>query len=153
MRRLITCTILFLCTASTLNAQTRNWIYQWNNAYNIGNDPNSPDPEYLEIIQSGRRITINQGIQNATFEFEARKQKWEGGQWVDDGPGDINKMEALENAGPVAITVVGHGGHVFGASNVLLLQLNQAGVNSSVKKFNIKHDLGDDEAARKRGRS
>lgn len=60
----------------------------------------------------------------------------------------IGAITATAGIGDVEIMVREHEGREFGASNVLLLQLNQAGVNSSVKEFNIEYDLGADGATK-----
>jgi hypothetical protein len=53
MRRLISCIALILCAAAIAKAETRNVIYQWNDTYNIGDDPTDPDSNYLTIVQGG----------------------------------------------------------------------------------------------------
>ena len=54
----------------------------------------------------------------------------------------IGSITALPNIGDVAIKVCGHGDRKHGAWDVHLLQLNQAGVNSSVEEFSILAELG-----------
>jgi hypothetical protein len=56
----------------------------------------------------------------------------------------IQAITATSGIGNVEIMVRGHEGREYGASNVLLLQLNQDGVNSSVKELKIQYDLGAD---------
>jgi hypothetical protein len=59
-------------------------------------------------------------------------------------PATIQAITAVAGIGDVEIMVRGHEGREYGASNVLLLQLNQDGVNSSVKELKIQYDLGAD---------
>jgi hypothetical protein len=57
-------------------------------------------------------------------------------------PATIQAITAVANIGDVEIMVRAHEGRPSGAYEVWLLQLDQAGVNSSVNEFNISGYLG-----------
>jgi len=154
MRRVFACATLAICSASALQAQpeTRNWIYQWNYHYNIGGTeqdpkPNDPDPEYVEIDRDTGDVIIHQGIPGEPFSFEARTEEWnpETERWVDVGLGDINLIQADENAGEVTITVMPHIGRDYGARDVraIDLGLDTQGVTGTIADLKLSADLGD----------
>jgi hypothetical protein len=146
MTRLISCIIMIICAAATLNAETRNVVFQWNDTYNIGGDPTNPNEEYLTIDQDTMRIVIVAGVQGKTFEFEARTQtrETENDPWVDADPGIINSIYAAENAGAVALTIVGHNGHAQGAEDVQEINLGASGVIGVIGEVVLSGDLAAD---------
>jgi len=91
------------------------------------------------IVQGTNRVEILQGVQGEGFEFDARLE--EGGE--DLGPGDINLIVASANAGPVAISVVGHDGHTYGAENIKEIDLSASGVDGEIVAITMSGNLGD----------
>lgn len=141
MKRLLIYAVLVAVSVSTVHAETRNRIYQWNNTYNIGGDPTDPDTDYLSIDQGLQEVTIVLGITGETFVFEARTEELQGEEWVDQGPGDIDLIEADVDAGEVTITILPTGTHTWGARDVKEIDLDATGVDSDIADMTISGDL------------
>lgn len=125
-------------------ADTRTRLYQWNNYYNLNDDPNTPNSSYLSIDHNARQATIYSGVSGQTFVFEARTENYEGGAWVDDGPAEIDFIVADENAGYVTITILPTGAHTEGAASVKAINLGEDGVIGEIAGMTISGNLATD---------
>ncbi len=139
--------------ASGAQAQYHNDVYQWNPAYLTNPDnPRSFNTYYCECFD-GFTVFIYQAIEDEPFEFE-------GVTLVDltdeyYGLGDITLIQALDDAGPVAVTVVGHEGRTYGANNVPSIDLNVpygSGVTGTLAAMKIAGDSAGGTAAFRVGR-
>jgi len=144
MKRLLIYAALVAVSVSTVHAETRNRIYQWNNTYNIEGDPTDPNTDYLQINQGAKTITIVLGITGQTFVFEARTEELQGEEWVDIGPGDINQIEANAYAGDVTITILPSGTHTYGAANVKKIIIRGTGIDGVIAGITISGNLATD---------
>jgi hypothetical protein len=141
MKRLLIYTALVVLSVTSVHAETRNRIYQWNNTYNIDEDPLDPNPTYLSIDQFTQEVTIVLGITDETFVFEARTQELQGQEWVDIGPGDIDLIQANVDAGDVTITILPTGVHTWGAQHVKEINLDATGVTGVIAGINISGNI------------
>jgi hypothetical protein len=119
--------MLVLCASAS--AEVQNRIKQHNPDVVEGRDWHLPLPGWIEIIQ---------GLPGETFEFEAVLE--ENGQYV--GPGYIDQITAVANAGPVPMTVVAHDGHPWGAATIGSINLSAAGVDSEVTALRTQSSIG-----------
>ncbi len=87
---------------------------------------------HYTINQGQKRVTILLGVQYEIFEFEAGLYDDPNDPNSYAGPGIINGIEVDPNAGEVAITVVGHDGHTYGAQDVGKILLDVTGVVGTV---------------------
>ena len=146
MRRALVCLFVMLCASSTLQAQTINWIFQWNDTYNDPNDPNYPNLDYFDIQESWAEIYIYDAEPNEPFEFEARTQEWDpnSGQWNDIGDGSIVYIGDPNSGPPIGFTIVidGQGAHTYGAENVKEISFDSY-ANLTIGRVEISGDLGD----------
>lgn len=129
-----------VCMAVVAYGQdTRKYIYQHNSQL-------TPEVNYHIDQFPWYNVAIWLGVQDQTFEFEACEEHWDGQQWVYDAPAEINYIRALENAGPVTLTVVGHNGHPYGASRLGQIYISDLpGVTGTITAANISgtfNDLG-----------
>jgi hypothetical protein len=133
--------LVLLCAlgaiVATGSAQTVNKIYQHNGAYQDPNDPNLPNLYYYYVAQGAQTIVISHGIDGQTFVFEAALEN----NGVYEDPGDIRSIIAVEDAGTVALTIVGQPGHDFGAREVGTIQLAVSGVTGTVEALTISSTL------------
>jgi len=83
-------------------------------------------------------IRIFLGLQGETFEFEA-VLKDANNPYL--GPGRIDYMTAVADAGPVTLTVVGHDGHPWGAYTIGSINLSAAGVDSEITALRTQSSI------------
>ncbi len=131
MNRGIAWFILVCMGACTGMADIDNVIKQHNRDLELGT--------HYNINQYTQQIQIKLAVSGEVFEFEARLEE----DTVDIGPGDINYIYADEDAGNVALTIVGHDGHTYGARNVQQINLVASGVQSTILGLDISGDLGE----------
>ncbi len=117
-------------------------IYQHNIFYNDPVDPNLPNPYYYEIDPVNKWVTIHHAVAGEVFEFEA--VVWNDGAYI--RPGNMNLITADEDAGPVAIAVIGNinqqHGEPYGARHIQALTLDADGVTGVIQELKIDGTLG-----------
>jgi hypothetical protein len=124
------------------NAETRNSIYQFNAYCHEGT--------HYEIQQWSKTIKIIQGFADPAkrFQFAARTEEYQGGQWVDIGPGTINLVrihEDVPDPGTVILEISGSPPYPTGAIDVKKINLpTSQTAYSRIWWIRIQGDLGID---------
>jgi hypothetical protein len=135
MNRWILCALIGAGIACASASAATNVIVQHNANLHEGTN--------YYIFQLEMRVTIILGVEGETFEFEAmtvEDPNDPNGTYVSEG--DINSITALENAGPVTITVVGQPGHDFGARDIGEIDLDNTGVTGTIAALTMSGDFG-----------
>ncbi len=110
-RAVLVTMIVLMYAGQVARPDTENWIFQHNDQLT--------DPEHYHIDQQAGTVQIYEGFSSEVFAFEARVGEWVGGEWDDEGPGDINKIDVDDYAGTFPITILPSEGPTYGAANVM----------------------------------
>ncbi len=130
MRATVLVWALGACLGMCALADPVNVIYQHN--------PNLEAGVHYRIFDPpDNRVTILAGVAGQTFQLEATLED----NGVYQGPGDINRIEADPDAGPVEITIVGHNGHEYGARDVGTIDLDAPGVEGAIGSMKLSGNL------------
>ncbi len=140
MCRVFPVPLVLACAVPIAFSQTQNHVYQHNLLYQDPSDPNLPNIYYYDVVHEQGLIVIHHALEGQSFEFEAAVLDGNG-QYVE--PGHIESIAADENAGPVTITLVGHG-HDYGAQDVDAITLMVGGVNGIVGDVIISGNMAAD---------
>ncbi len=138
--------------ATSAQAQTtRNMIYEYG-GYQAPTTNYVIDNQYKTIeIKSmwfpGGVYCSSPSAATYRFKFDARTEKYEGGQWVDDGPGDINSITLHPSANNPCVIIEINGNpnnnHVYGADHVKEIDLpTYLTARTELWRTRISGDLG-----------